>query len=83
MSNDPAEQKDPYPLTVAVRLSPRAQASTLLEVAERCADIVDDIDTFPGSADDGRLLGIRAVADQQRVRLENVAANIMTDNGLL
>lgn len=79
MSNDPAAQCDPHPLKVEMRLPLQAQMATLLDVAERCHDIVEDIDAIDGSWEDGRLLGVRTVAQQQIARLENIVANMRAD----
>lgn len=79
MSNNPDDFCDPAPLKVELRLTPTAQASTLLQIADCCRDIVEDLDRFPGTSKDGRLLGIRTVAEQQIARLENIAANIRAD----
>jgi hypothetical protein len=79
MHNNPDDYCDPKTLKVEVSLTPTTQAATLLEIAERCHDIVEDIDAIPGSWEDGRLLGIRTVAQQQIARLENIAANIRAD----
>lgn len=78
--NDPEDYCDAEkPLEVELRLSPKVQSSTLLEISERCQDIVDDIDAIPGALEDGRLLGIRTVAEQQITRIRNIAANIRAD----
>lgn len=63
-----------------VQLSVKAQVSALLETAERCSDIVEDVDAIPGSGEIPALLGIRTVAQQQSDRLKNIAANIMHDH---
>ena len=81
--NDPdAETWDSTRPVLSVRLSIKAQISTILETAERCSDIVEDVDAIPGSGEIPALLGIRAVAQQQSDRLKNIAANIMHDHSM-
>lgn len=83
--NDPGEQRDfdPDPLQVAVRLSRKDQIAAILDTAERCGDIVEDVDALPGSGELPALLGIRAVAEQQRIRLRNLAANMLYEDGTI
>jgi hypothetical protein len=62
-----------------IRLPRETQIKVLLEVADCCADIVEDVDTIPGSADSGSLQGIKAVANNQICRLKNIVANLRAD----
>jgi hypothetical protein len=81
--NDPdAETWDPTKPKLEVRLSLKAQISSILDTAERCSDIVEDVDAIPGSGEMPALLGIRTVAQQQSDRLKNIAANIMHDHSM-
>lgn len=59
-----------------LRLSREAQIAVLRDVAERCEDIAEDIESFDGWMRDGRLIGIKEVATSQVARLINIAANL-------
>lgn len=48
------------------------QKAVMEGVAQTSEDIVEDIDVMPEAKNDGRLLGIRAIASEQPVRLRNL-----------